>query len=318
MLRPGSLHFTRGADMLRSGFLEFTLEHSPTKYLVVGDVVSSDEFSAGGYSWRIVCYPHGNERGNADYLSIFLEIVSESEDKIKAIFDVFLMGRDGKPSDSDACWCAPEDRPRWGFPQFVKRRDLAPIYAANGRVTMVCGVIVLCSYPKPVPPPPSDIGFHLGRLLDSAMGADVTFMVNGEAFPAHRAVLAARSPVFEAQLLGSMADATMPVITVEEIDPAVFGVLLRFVYTDFFPEHEELGGSPTDMLQHLIAAADRYALDRLKIMCSQNLREKVSVDTVSSILACAEAYNCSELKQKCLDFIAVEKILKESVSRMVL
>ncbi|CAL5001060.1 unnamed protein product [Urochloa decumbens] len=274
MLRPGSLHFTRGADMLRSGFLEFTLEHSPTKYLVVGDVVSSDEFSAGGYSWRIVCYPHGNERGNADYLSIFLKLVSESKDNIKAIFDVFLMGRDGKPSDSDACWCAPEDNPRWGFPQFVKRRDLAPIYAANGRVTMVCGVSSSCAV-TPIP-------YRRRRR----------------------------------QILGSiLADATMPVITVEEIDPAVFGVLLRFVYTDFFPEHEELGGSPTDMLQHLIAAADRYALDRLKIMCSQNLREKVSVDTVGSILACAEAYNCPELKQKCLDFIAVEKNLKEPVSR---
>ncbi|CAO2162690.1 unnamed protein product [Urochloa humidicola] len=298
--------------MLRSGFLELTLDYSPTKYLVVGDVVSSDEFSAGGYSWRIVCYPHGNKRGNADYLSIFLELVSESKDNIKAIFDVFLIGRDGKPSDSDACWCASEDSPRWGFPQFVKRRDLAPIFAANGRVTIVCGVIVVCSDPKPVPPPPSDIGFHLGRLLDRAVAADVTFMVGGEAFPAHRAVLAARSPVFEAQLLGSMADATMPVITVEEINEAAFGVMLRFVYTDSFPADNELGDCPTDLLQHLVAAADRYALDRLKIMCSQNLKEKISVDTVGSILTCAESYNCSELKQECLDFFAVENNFKKA------
>jgi speckle-type POZ protein len=46
------------------------------------------------------------------------------------------------------------------------------------------------------------------------METDVMFMVGGEAFPAHRVVLAARSPVFETQLLGSMADATMPSMSI--------------------------------------------------------------------------------------------------------
>jgi speckle-type POZ protein len=54
------------------------------------------------------------------------------------------------------------------------------------------------------------MGSHFGCLLDSAEGSDVSFLVGGEAFPAHRAVLAARSPVFEAQLLGAIADAKMP------------------------------------------------------------------------------------------------------------
>ncbi|OEL16280.1 BTB/POZ and MATH domain-containing protein 2 [Dichanthelium oligosanthes] len=198
------------------------------------------------------------------------------------------MGRDGTPSDSDACRIVhvypPEDSPSWGFPQFVKRRDLKSLYVSNGWVTIVCCVIVMCNDSTPVPPP-SDIGLHLGRLLDRAMAADVRFMVD---------------------------DATMPLITVQDIDPAAFRVMLQFVYTDSFPADKELGDSPTDMLQHLIAAADRYTLDRLKIMCPQKLREEVSVDTVGSILACAEAYNCSELKQKCLDFFAVEKNFKKA------
>jgi speckle-type POZ protein len=102
----------------------------------------------------------------------------------------------------------------WGF-SIVKRSDLEPLYAANGWVTIMCGVIVVSNDPKPVPsPPPSDIGLHLSQLLDRSMETDVTFMVGGEAFPAHRAVLAARSPVFETQLLGSMADATMPSMSI--------------------------------------------------------------------------------------------------------
>nr|CAB3483558.1 unnamed protein product [Digitaria exilis] len=52
--------------------------------------------------------------------------------------------------------------------------------------------------------PASDNGRHLGVLLDSKDDCDVSFIVDGEAFSAHRAVLAARSPMFK-ELLGSMA-----------------------------------------------------------------------------------------------------------------
>uniref|UniRef100_A0A0A9H6F2 BTB domain-containing protein n=1 Tax=Arundo donax TaxID=35708 RepID=A0A0A9H6F2_ARUDO len=251
-------------------------------------------------------------------------LVSKSTN-VKAIFDAFVMGRDGEPSYSDAKRCVqvypPLGNTDWGWHNFVKRSDLESLYVMNGWVSFMCGVIVMSDNPAALPspsniapvPPPSDIGIHLSRLLDRGVGTDVSVIVDGETFPAHRAVLAARSPVFEAELFGSMADATMPSIVVKEIEPAAFKVMLRFMYTDSWPADDELGDSPTDMMQHLIAAADRCALDRLKLMCSLNLREKVSVDTVGSILVCAETYNCPELKKKCFDFFAVEKNFKEAV-----
>ena len=146
--------------------------------------------------------------------------------------------------------------------------------------------------------PPSDIGSHLGVLLDSEDGSDVSFVVDGEEFPTHRAVLAARSPVFKAQLLGSMADAKMASITLHDIAPAMFKVMLRFMYTDDLLQDEDeddndndadsdedddddhdddelgLGGHATKKLQDLLAAADRYALDRLKLLCASKLQKK--------------------------------------------
>ncbi|KAB8112806.1 hypothetical protein EE612_051541, partial [Oryza sativa] len=50
---------------------------------------------------------------------------------------------------------------------------------------------------------------------------------------AHRCVLAARSPVFRAELFGPMKEsAATAVITVDDMEAEVFRALLAFIYTD--------------------------------------------------------------------------------------
>ena len=68
-----------------------------------------------------------------------------------------------------------------------------------------------------------------------------------------------------------------------------------------------------EMVQDLLAAADRYALDRLKLLCARKLWDNVSVDRIGVTLACAEMYNYPELKKKCIDFFANEKNFKKVV-----
>ncbi|KQJ99124.1 hypothetical protein BRADI_3g41280v3 [Brachypodium distachyon] len=122
--------------------------------------------------------------------------------------------------------------------------------------------------------------------------------------------------VFNAELFGSMAEATMSSITLEDITPATFEVFLRFIYTDALPGDDELGedgDSPIEMYKHLLAVADRYAMDRLKLMCAKKLWDDVSVDTVAETLSYAETYSCAELKTKCIAFFAEEKNFRKAV-----
>ncbi|GJN04044.1 hypothetical protein PR202_ga21554 [Eleusine coracana subsp. coracana] len=181
----------------------------------------------------------------------------------------------------------------------------------------MCGVILEredpLENPFPFYVPPSDIGSHLGHLLSSRDGSDLSFAIKGETFLAHRAVLAARSPVFKAQLLGSMADAKMSSITLHDIAATIFKVMLRFMYTDSLPEDDVLGDSPIEVFEDLLAVADQYALDRLKLICASKLWENVSVDTFAATLSCAETYNYPELKKKCIAFFAEEKNFKKVV-----
>lgn len=86
--------------------------------------------------------------------------------------------------------------------------------------------------------PPSNIGEHFGELLESGKGADVNFDVDGETFSAHKLVLAARSPVFRAQLFGPMKDRNTECIKVEDMKAPVFKVVsnlyLLFISFQYF------------------------------------------------------------------------------------
>jgi len=96
--------------------------------------------------------------------------------------------------------------------------------------------------------PASEMGKHFGSLFDSSDGTDVSFIIGTEIVHAQRAVLAARSPVFKAQLFGHMAESTISSIPLCDITPSTFRAILWFVYTDAFPEADMLGGSPSEMV----------------------------------------------------------------------
>jgi speckle-type POZ protein len=111
--------------------------------------------------------------------------------------------------------------------------------------------------------PPSDMHRQLEHLLLSGEGADVTLEVGGGTFRAHRSILAARSPVFKAELFGPMEEGTSACMRVKDIEQRVFKVLLHFIYTDSLPDIAE--GETMVVAQHLLVAADRYSLERAKV-----------------------------------------------------
>ncbi|KAF8651416.1 hypothetical protein HU200_063407 [Digitaria exilis] len=105
----------------------------------------------------------------------------------------------------------------------------------------------------------SDLHQHLNGLLQSQAGAD--------SFAAHKNILAARSPVFKAGFFGEMEEKTSQCVEIQDMEAQVFKAMLRFIYTDMVPDEfdnqpEAVAG--TVMAQHLLVAADRFGLDRLK------------------------------------------------------
>ncbi|GMH08383.1 hypothetical protein Nepgr_010223 [Nepenthes gracilis] len=114
-----------------------------------------------------------------------------------------------------------------------------------------------------------------------------------------------------------MKEKNMQCIKVEDMEAPVFKVLLHFIYWDDLPDMQlkELAGlnskgASTLMAQHLLAAADRYGLERLRLLCEAKLCEDVAINTAATTLALAEQHHCFQLKAVCLKFIALRENLR--------
>lgn len=152
--------------------------------------------------------------------------------------------------------------------------------------------------------PPPDLHSHLSHLLAAREGADVTFqLVAGEVFRAHKCILAARSPVFKAELFGAMKESTGTAIRIGDMLPQVFNALLHFIYTDSLPPEMAAGQEEVLMAQHLLEAADRYAMQRLKLICEEKLCNSLDVNTIASTMVLAEQHSCHRLKEACFVFL---------------
>jgi speckle-type POZ protein len=118
-----------------------------------------------------------------------------------------------------------------GYKRFYKRTQLETSdFLKDDTLLIRCCVGVVKSHtegPKTytIAVPPSNIGQHFGKLLDSGKRTDVNFEVDGEICASHKIVLAARSPVFRAQLFGPMKDQNTQCIKVEDMEAPVFKVL---------------------------------------------------------------------------------------------
>ncbi|KAG8099833.1 hypothetical protein GUJ93_ZPchr0013g37771 [Zizania palustris] len=276
-----------------------------------GNGVSSAPFSVGGNSWIIDLYPNGLDKESKDYLSFVLRLDSACAKDVKAIFSFILLDKNGGPV---TLYSTTSPMPTFqgkgygrGFNKFMRKTDLEA-HLRDDSFDIKCEVTEMkdiCSKETNkgkqfVLIPPGDLHQHLGNLLASMDGTDVTVHVGQETFSAHRCVLAARSSVFKAEFFGTMNTKAHGTVKIEDMEAAVFRSLLHFIYTDTLSDASQ----DVVMAQHLLVAADRYNVDRLKLICEEKLSKNLDSDMLATSLALAEQHGCHGLKEACFEFLA--------------
>ncbi|KAJ3690512.1 hypothetical protein LUZ61_019678 [Rhynchospora tenuis] len=312
---PVSVQIARGS-------YQFKVETSKTKNLGIGEFINTPKFSAGNHNWLIKYFPQGSDAENeGTYISLSLQLLTRSM-SVTAEYELGLLNKYGRPTAES--WVRSIDtfhkNRSWKYSRFMKRSDFESDYIRDDYFIVACSVTVR-NEPYAVLKScfigvfPNNLATELHQLLERQKGTDVTFELEGENISAHRLILASRSAVFRAELFGPMVELNCKCIKIEDMKPLVFRAMLHFIYTDFLPDIEDLvsGGtsdmnmSSTILYQHLLVAADRYALNGLKALCEERLGRTISIDTVVSSLAVAEQHNCDYLKEECLEFILKPK-----------
>nr|XP_051178435.1 BTB/POZ and MATH domain-containing protein 1-like isoform X1 [Lolium perenne] len=297
--------------------------YSRTKELPNGQYIKSRPFRVGGRTWHVRYCPNGSQSNSIDFISFFLKFddtLAEGE-TVKAQYKFSLLDQHGKPvlayTKTGRIREFSMDGQYWGFDKFISREALEKSeHLKDDSFTVKVDVTVIgeCHAQKisSIVVPPSHMYRLFGDLLSSKTGIDVEFRVGGEMFSAHRLVLAAWSPVFRAQFYGPMKEGTTTeAICIDDMEADVFKALLSFMYADALPDMKQ--EEEYAMTLNLLVAADRYDLERLKLLCEDKLCNHINTSSVSTILALAEQHHCHELKAACMEFLSSPVNLDEAM-----
>jgi hypothetical protein len=141
-----------------------------------------------------------------------------------------------------------------------------------------------------------DLVRDLRGMVGSAEFSDVTFLVEEQPIPAHRALLCARSEYFRDMFGSGMREsATSAVIPIADMKFDVFRAVLEFLYS----------GCPTLTDANafdLLKAADLFRLDSLKDLASRVLIRLVSIHNLQRMYTLADQFNAGKLKSSLIKY----------------
>ncbi|XP_051211182.1 BTB/POZ and MATH domain-containing protein 1-like [Lolium perenne] len=257
-----------------------------------------------GFLCDLLCCPLTSDEG---WLKLILSVsprLNETFEGIKVIANMVLLDKTGSPSYSGVDEGTLAD----GFRLSVRREHLEKNCVVDGYFVAQCSVAIIKDWPPPPHTIIPDLCHDLAKMWNQQDLTDVSFSVDGVTFSAHRLVLAARSPVFRAELYGQMAESKMASIAIQDMRASTFASMLHYMYHDSLPSPDDEFFTSHD-IQHLLVAADRYGLEMLQQACEERLCFRIAVDTVCSTLELAEENTYPRLKSRCLDFLTDAKIL---------
>ncbi|KAF2325177.1 hypothetical protein GH714_024869 [Hevea brasiliensis] len=138
---------------------------------------------------------------------------------------------------------------------------------------------------------------YLGeQYVNNSTLADVTFLVEGKRFYAHRICLLASSDAFRAMFDGGYRERDAKDVEIPNIRWDVFELMMRFIYTGSVDVDIEIA-------QDLLKAADQYLLEGLKRLCECTIAQDISVENVSLMYELSEGFNARSLMEACILFI---------------
>ncbi|KHN82018.1 BTB and MATH domain-containing protein 41 [Toxocara canis] len=256
-----------------------------------GEFLESNTFGStnGEYKFRLKLFPSGKDEECRGYLSLFLQIIKCPSPKLRFRVNFYIDATDGPRG------CALNKNVvtinRGGIVTASKFFSTETLKSRLSRFlpddVLTVGV-ELTVYGE------QSSCRDLGQLLDSSDFSDFALQVGRRTFRCHKAILSARSPFFQAMFRNqSNQENVAGEAILEDITAEAVSAILEYIYKD---NCSDLANHPMEIM----AAADRFCLDRLKLQCQEVLVRDMTVANVCERLRAADLYGAPKLKKKAL------------------
>ena len=145
-----------------------------------------------------------------------------------------------------------------------------------------------------------ELSKNIGNLVLKDDYSDVTFIVEGRRFPAHRVILAARCSYFRALLYGGMKETEMNIeINIGDTSSDAFEILLKYIYTG---KMKISNVKETDIID-ILGLANKYGFLALESALSSHLLLTLTIDNACVLYDVGILYSLVDLQSGTAEFI---------------
>ena len=283
----------------------------------VGERIESPTFTTSSsdntqQKWRLRLYPKGDRLEFRDYISIFLMSLNEPDVEVRYSLYIFDSNEHKVATTTMGQTTVFRSCGSWGSSRFLKRStiiDEVTEVLISGSLTVYCDITVDPESTNMIKRNSrneiKELEFRrlkelddLETLMESEKYSDVSISVDDRIFHAHKNILTSKSVVFAKMFDASPKENEEKPLVIEGVNADVFCELLRYVYA----------GKVNDVEKHvggLLAEANKYKIQGLKVMCEDVLHQCLTVDNAMEYLKLAHLHECEELKKKIIDFIVI-------------
>lgn len=144
---------------------------------------------------------------------------------------------------------------------------------------------------------------EIGNLFLTNQCTDVTFCIDTEKIPAHRAILAARSCYFRALLFGGFVETTEKEITLT-VPASAFKFLLQYIYSG----EMSLDELEEDKVLEILCLANEYGFVELVTNIAEYLGKMLKLENVWKLFDIAQLHGFQTLTDGCWNFVDLHAI----------
>lgn len=134
--------------------------------------------------------------------------------------------------------------------------------------------------------------------------SDVTLQVGAKEFKAHKLILMARSSVFAKMFTCDMLEKTTNKVKIDDVETDIFEEVLEFMYCG---KTSNLEDAEFGKIAALMRAADKYAVNDLKLICARYIEKHMDIQKAAEVLVLSDQLQLQDLKIKSMKFILANR-----------